>query len=139
MAKKATGKYDINKLCKLLNEYTEATDIPILKECCLNNNLSYDYISQLKRKEIEENPNILDRPLTLAIKRLLDKKEVSLEKMALNGKIDRGMAIFSLKQIGWKDNPTIEDDTKNIVGAVNTLIQTMANNTAPTRKTEDFE
>jgi hypothetical protein len=31
------------------------------------------------------------------------KKEGALERMALEGKVNTSMAIFSLKQLGWKD------------------------------------
>ena len=40
---------------------------------------------------------------TLLIKCRL-KKEANLEKGALTGKLNTNMAIFSLKQLGWKNN-----------------------------------
>ena len=49
-----------------------------------------------------------DKELSYAIKRLMLKKEAQLEKLALKGKIDKTMAIFSLKQIGWRDKHEIE-------------------------------
>jgi len=34
------------------------------------------------------------------------EKEVNLEKGSLSDKIDTRMAIFSLKQLGWSNNPS---------------------------------
>ncbi len=72
--------------------------IPVLKECCLLNEWNYDYVMELQR-----NNEILSQ----SIKKLLDWKEVKLEQGALTGKIDKTMAIFSLKQPahGWSDKP----------------------------------
>jgi predicted CopG family antitoxin len=42
------------------------------------------------------------------IKELIDKKEAQLERLALEKGIDNTMAIFSLKQLGWKDRTETE-------------------------------
>ena len=41
-------------------------------------------------------------------KRAIDKKEAQLERMALSGDVDKTMAIFSLKQLGWSDKQQVE-------------------------------
>lgn len=73
--------------------------VPILKECCMLNQWNYDYVMQLQRDGPEE--------LSQAIKGLLTWKEIVLEQGMLYGTIKPGAAIFSLKQLGWKDNQEI--------------------------------
>lgn len=132
MARPKKAKYQLKNLCKIIDEYTDNTQIPILKEVCYQNNLNYSYVMQMRTKE--ENAE-----LSNSIKRLLDKKEAQLERLGLTGKIDRGMAIFSLKQLGWKDKPEQEDSIESIVQGMNTLTKAMLSNVAPNRKIEDFE
>ena len=95
---KATQKYKTENLVALLDKYTNDTDIPILKEVCYQNYLNYDTIMKYQRT---------DELLMQSIKRLLDKKESQLERKGLNKEIDRTVAIFSLKQLGWKDKQEI--------------------------------
>ena len=132
MARPKKAKYQLKNLCKIIDEYTDNTQIPILKEVCYQNDLNYSYVMQMRTKE--ENAE-----LSNSIKRLLDKKEAQLERLGLTGKIDRGMAIFSLKQLGWKDKPEQEDSIESIVQGMNTLTKAMLSNVAPNRKIEDFE
>ena len=83
--------------------------IPILKECCLKNRWNYEYFMELKQENEE---------LKTITQELLGWKEVVLEQGMLYGTIKHGAAIFSLKQLGWRDNqvitynkgPDIEDD-----------------------------
>ena len=78
-----------------IREYTDKSSLPILKEVCLENEWDYDYVIQLQR----ENPK-----LRIETKRLLTKKEILLEKALYTGENNSGF-IFSLKQLGWKDQP----------------------------------
>jgi hypothetical protein len=94
----ANQKYKTENLVALLDKYTNDTDIPILKEVCYQNYLNYDTIMKYQRT---------DELLMQSIKRLLDKKESQLERKGLNKEIDRTVAIFSLKQLGWKDRQEI--------------------------------
>ncbi len=89
-------KYDDLKLetiIKKFEEYITETEIPILSEFSskagiLRDDLyNYEEFYTLRKKAI-------------------DKKEAMLERLALEGKINSTMAIFSLKQLGWKDRPT---------------------------------
>lgn len=91
-------KYDIPEMIEIIDKYTNETDIPILKEVCYQNYWNYDYITELQRN----NEN-----LSWSIKRLLNKKEAQLERLSLTKVIDRTTAIFSLKQLGWKDRQEV--------------------------------
>ena len=102
MARPPSPKYDLDFMLDTIYEYTEANTIPILKEVCYKNNWDFDYLHDLAR----EQPI-----LSLAIKRLMAKKETNLERGALAGKINHAMAIFSLKQLGWRD--VIDTNVRN--------------------------
>ena len=96
--KGATGKnkkYNIKEMVEVITNYTKKTNLPILKECCLENQWDYDYLMQLQREH---------QILRCAIKEMLMKKEIMLEKALYTGENNTGF-IFSLKQLGWKDNP----------------------------------
>ena len=80
---------------KAIEEYTEKTAIPILAE------FSYNY--GVLRQELYKHPELSD-----AIKNLMAKKEFQLEKMAMTNKVNSTFAIFSLKQMGWRDRHELE-------------------------------
>ncbi len=103
-------KYNADKMVKVLEEYTNNTEIPILKEVCYQNKWNDRYIHELAAK----NENLSE-----SINNLLMKKDSHLERLGLQGKIDRGVAIFSLKQLGWKDNQQIDHS-----GSVNIIVET---------------
>ena len=98
--KKYTVQFIKEKL-NAMNEYIEATDIPILKEFCYTNDIPSNHIYDYK--EFSES-----------IKRLIDKKEAQLEKQALKNEVNCTMAVFSLKQLGWTDKQVIEQTNTNI-------------------------
>jgi hypothetical protein len=81
---------NVTKILELLEKYTEETNIPILAEFAYKNHVLREDL--YKYAEFDS-----------AIKRLINKKEAQLERECLNGNIDRTMAVFSLKQLGWKD------------------------------------
>ena len=58
-------KYTIKTMVRKIYEYTEKAQLPILKECCFQNDWNYDYVMQLQR----DNP-----VLSQSIRRLLTKK-----------------------------------------------------------------
>jgi hypothetical protein len=89
MAKKNTPEKN-EKILRDLEAYIDKTDIPILAEFC--------YLNNIRRTFLYEN-----KLMSNAIKKLIEKKESQLERKALNKEIDKTMAIFSLKQLGWKD------------------------------------
>lgn len=96
--------YDIDKMCEKIDAYTDSfigqeKKFPILKDCTFANGWDYDYVITLQRKHDK---------LKRSIKRLLALKEVALESLGSTGAIDKTMAIFSLKQLGWRDKVDIE-------------------------------
>ncbi len=89
------SKKFLTNLAKEFEKYIEETDIPIIAEfayqCGLYSQFFYDH---------EEFSDLL--------KRLTTKKKAQLEKLALEGKVNVTMAIFSLKQLGWTDKKNVD-------------------------------
>lgn len=92
MARPKSDKYD--NLKSDIIEYTNTAEYPILKELCYQKHYNYDYVMQLQRN---------DEELSQSIKELLYKKESYLEREGIKGNIAQTMAVFTLKQLGWKD------------------------------------
>jgi len=96
MAKRKAGrpkKYTPEVIAALLEDfehYIESTDIPILKEWCVRNHVPSTYIYELDG-------------FSESIKRCVEKKEVGIERAAHRSEIPVAFAIFTLKQLGWKD------------------------------------
>ena len=81
-------KKDRGDLLQRLERYISETPIPIVAE--------FAYLNDVRRTLLYElYPD--------TIKKLIDKKESALERGGLNKTIDKTMAIFSLKQLGWRD------------------------------------
>ena len=93
--------HDRDELLSKLMQYIENTTIPIVAE--------FAYQQGLHREQLYDMPE-----LSYALKQCINKKEAQLEKLALNGDVNCSMAIFSLKQIGWKDTheTTLAGDAK---------------------------
>jgi hypothetical protein len=101
----------IKELKANIDAYTITEDIPILKEICFR--------LHVPSKHVYDFPELSD-----SIKRLIDKKEAMLERKALEGKVDKTMAIFSLKQLGWKDRQDISFDSGDEISkAIHDLIK----------------
>ena len=81
---------DRAELKKELDAYIDKMAVPILTE--------FAYLSGSCKAYLYEMPDLAD-----SIKRLNDKKEAMLEKLTLQKKLNPAMAIFSLKQMGWRD------------------------------------
>ena len=77
--------------------YIEESDIPIIAE--------FAYKNGIHKQRLYEFSEFAD-----AIKLCTTKKEAALETMGLSRDIDTTMAIFSLKQLGWRDKQEIEVD-----------------------------
>ena len=97
MARPKTGKYD--NLIDDIIEYTENTEYPILKELCYLKHYNYDTVMKMQRDNID---------LMQSIKELLYKKESYLEREGIKGNIAQTMAVFTLKQLGWRDQVEVE-------------------------------
>lgn len=99
------NKNEIEEIKIKLSDYIDNSDLPIIAEFAYTNDIVrqslYDY---------EEFSTLL--------KKLIDKKEAQLEKLAAFNVINATMAIFSLKQIGWENEKKIRlDGGVNIVYA----------------------
>lgn len=88
-------KEKIDKTIKLLDEYIDKNEIPIVAE--------FAYLHNIRKATLYEKEE-----LAYSIKRLTEKKEAQLEKGALGGLLNSTMAIFSLKQLGWRDKQEID-------------------------------
>ena len=110
MARPKTGKYD--NLVQDIIDYTEQTEYPILKELCYLKHYNYDYVMQLQRA---------DEELSQSIKELLYKKESYLEREGIKGSLAQTMAVFTLKQLGWRDNIEVKAENTNRITIVNDL------------------
>lgn len=83
-------EWDRTALREELLQYIDETDIPIIAE--------FSHTRGVARQILYDMPELAD-----ALKACVTKKESALEQMALAGKVNCSMAIFSLKQLGWKD------------------------------------
>ena len=80
---------------RALEAYIDATDIPIISE--------FAYKNGMGRTQVYDIAELGD-----ALKRAVAKKEANLERFALENRVNVTMAIFSLKQLGWKDKAEVE-------------------------------
>ena len=64
----------------------------------------------MNRQRLYEFPEFSD-----ALELCKSKRERDLEMGALSGAFPPGMAIFGLKQLGWKDTPDEEERTDNVL------------------------
>lgn len=86
------------KLFKKFEKYINDTTLPIIAE--------FAYMNDIERQYLYDN-----QMFSTLLKKCIAKKEANLEKGALTGKLNPSMAIFSLKQIGWKDRQEAEGNT----------------------------
>lgn len=105
MARLRSDKYNIEEMCNIIDDYTDSTYVPILKEVCYQNHWNYDTVMKYQRENEE---------LMQSIKRLLDKKEADLERGGLTGTLNKTVVVFSLKQLGWKDKQETELTFKDV-------------------------
>ena len=86
---------EVAEIATLFKEYISETAVPIIAE--------FAYQSDVPRETLYK----YDEFSTL-IKECIDKKEAALERLALQGEVNTTMAIFSLKQLGWRDKHDVE-------------------------------
>ena len=75
---------------------------------------TYEYVCKiLNGRLLEQNDDRLDT----SIKNLVNAKEYMLERLGLKGKINSTLAVFSLKQLGWRDQQQVDvgTDTKKSI------------------------
>ena len=90
----------IKKVREDMLEYIEAHDIPVISQ------FAWKYGYPRAKLYIEDGVADL-------VEYMQAKKESALEILALYGDVNHTMAIFSLKQMGWKDRH--ETDNKHSV------------------------
>lgn len=84
----------VEQIKKKLEKYIKSTDIPIITEFAYMNGV----VSQRLYEYVE---------FSTLLKMCTEKKQANLEKGALSGQLNTGMAIFSLKQLGWSDKQDV--------------------------------
>ena len=94
-------KVNIDDLINDVDAYIKKAEPPIVAEYAHLHGITRQRLYQLA----EEHKELFD-----TIKRISEAKEIKLEKNALNGKYQHTMAIFSLKQLGWRDVQDVIDE-----------------------------
>ena len=116
MPRKGECKYNVEEICKALDSYTaqciKQKEVPILKEVFVKKGWDYVYVTQVLNGRLLEQEPIDDR-LDISIKKLINTKEYMLERLGLKGKINTTMAVFSLKQLGWRDQQQVDVGNTN--------------------------
>src|SRR3990167_2424671 len=97
LEKRSYVKYDWIHIRTDLQDYLEKTEVPILRE--------FFYKFKVSEKSFEKQIEHGDEKLALIRDFLISKKQAQLERGTLSGQLNPAMAIFSLKQMGWRDNP----------------------------------
>ena len=87
-------KVKIEDLINDVDDYIKDADPPIVAEFAHLHGITRQHLYLLAENSKE---------LHDSIKKIVEAKEVMLEKKGLEGKYTASMAIFSLKQLGWKD------------------------------------
>jgi hypothetical protein len=83
-------KYDGADLAIKMEKYINETEIPIIAEFAYQNNIP--------KARLYEQPELDE-----LLKKCTAKKEAALERKSLAGEVNTTQAIFSLKQLGWRD------------------------------------
>jgi hypothetical protein len=92
----------IKEINDKLEKYIKETEIPIIAE--------FAYLNDIRKATLYDHEGF-----SYSIKKCIAKKEAMLEKKGLNGEINTAMAIFSLKQLGWRDRQEIETVGETII------------------------
>ncbi len=111
--------YSAENICTLIDKYLEniesRDDVPNIKEFCLVNGLSYDWLMQIKQIPRDRPETRAERKererITQYIKKIKDWREVKLEQGGLQGKFNPTVSVFALKQEGWTDRIQTQNDT----------------------------
>lgn len=142
MARPITEKYkNMNKVIKKFEDALKDAILQnkyiVVREICLKNNYSYDYIMELKREMPKsENPEqkAQGERLAQAIKNIISWQEVICEKKLIIGEGNLAGVIFKLKQHqhGWTDRQQIEhsatDEVIKMIEAKNKMIKEAIDN-----------
>ncbi len=91
---KDSRRYNRDRLTVELLDYTDQTELPILAEFSSIVGVEGSYLRELAKSH---------PPLQRALELCKAKKEARLEQGGLLGVYTPAVAIFSLKQLGWRD------------------------------------
>lgn len=124
MPRKGEYKYNVDEICRALDSYTaqcvKQKEVPILKEVFVKKGWDYLYVTQILNGRLLEAK---DDRLDISIKNLTNAKEYMLERLGLKGKINATMAVFSLKQLGWRDQQQVDVGSTNNKSIKITLVK----------------
>ena len=118
-------KVKIEDLINDADEYIATADPPIVAEYAHLHGITRQYLYELAGK---------DKNLSDTIKKISESKEVVLEKKGLSGEYTASVAIFSLKQLGWKDSNDTVDDTA--IKKLDSILGELKANAETERETE---
>ena len=99
-------KVNIEDLINDVDDYLKHANPPIVAKYAHQHGITRQYLYELAKK---------DEDLSDAIKRISEAKEAMLEEKALKGQYNASMAIFSLKQLGWRDKQEEKNDDDDMV------------------------
>lgn len=124
MPRKGESRYDVDEICRALDSYTvqcvKQKEVPILKEVFVKKGWDYTYVTQVLNGRLLEQKDVR---LDISIKNLINAKEYMLERLGLKGKINSTLAVFSLKQLGWRDQQQVDVGTSNNKSIKITLVK----------------
>ena len=124
MPRKGEYKYNVDEICRALDSYTaqcvKQKEVPILKEVFVKKGWDYTYVTQVLNGRLLEQK---DHKLDISIRNLVNAKEYMLERLGLKGKINSTLAVFSLKQLGWRDQQQVDVGASNNKSIKITLVK----------------
>ena len=108
MREHENGSYNVDEMVEKIYDYVDTCvskkKPPIIKQLTTKYHWNYQYAVVNLPARLREKG---DTRLYDAYQYLLDTKEWMLERLGLEGKIDKTICVFSLKQLGWRDNQDI--------------------------------
>lgn len=102
--RRKSDKQLIDDVDKYLKEVEENDEIPQVIRFARRNGMT----KQALYYRAQMSQELLD-----SIKRIVEEKELILEEGALKGKYQPSVAIFSLKQLGWRDKPEVKSEEED--------------------------
>lgn len=106
-------KVNVKDLIADLDDYIATADPPIVAEYAHIHGITRQRLYQLADEEKNKGrPALFD-----ALKKLSEAKEIALERGGLTEKYHPSVAIFSLKQLGWRDKPEVPESADDKISA----------------------
>ncbi len=84
-----TGKV-LAEISEKMDKYTEETELPIVAE--------FAYLNKMRRQTLYDHAGLAD-----SLRRMIDKKEFTLERKGLEGDYNSNIVKYSLSQMGWSE------------------------------------